>query len=68
VYCLKDGETTLAENTHEYGVGMWIPRSGNGGNALLPIKKGRICAVDYNAGITAYFRFIYAKGSEWEKE
>lgn len=68
MYCLKDGETTLAANTHEYGVNCWTPTSG-GCNGLLPIKKGRICAINYSlGGATEYFRFIYAKGSEWEKE
>ena len=36
-------------------------------NIYIPVKKGTITKLFYN-GTKVYFRFIYAKGSEWEKE
>lgn len=49
------------------GSELKAPNSGTGLTVFLPVQKGDSVRVGYNAGgETAYFRFIYAVGSESE--
>lgn len=57
----------LSIKTDLLGTEVKAPSSGSGLTTFIPVRKGDVITVWYNAGgTTNYFKFIYAKGSESE--
>lgn len=58
-----DQYVVLTNTNNGLGMHAWVPKSGGGAVATIPVKKGDIVSINYTAGANVIcFRFIYAEG------